>query len=432
MELRTEQMLRERKEKTETYFSTKTADSKSISTAKETQKPAKKQIKLPSSDLLYLNHEFDDLYDFHAAGAKTVDSVPPDVEHLNRTERRKPMTITANYDHVKSVVSSQKSASDLHSKKNRSQFSGDGGHDSSAINMESKTSLVSEDGLIRTSKIARRKVIETRFKNPLERELMEMMEEDIDRLSESTVFEQPPAATSVQPYTETNFNKSKTWLLDQQVRSLEDQFSRDQEVKYNSFLRSKIEDDLETASRADLMRRDHSPMRAYSRDHRSNSPGRRRSPVRTAVVQPSNRKAVEADVITKPRVENTVKNTRASSIPLQKDGPIKAKEIVRLPANAKPAPALDNQDFISVQDNRHQVTTPNSLPSQSRDLPSREGNQQRHGVSQKADASHNKTRGSHFLKSNKYTNQENYAIIEESSDNPFDKFDRNAQAHDVD
>jgi hypothetical protein len=431
LEVRTEQLLRERKEKTENFFSSKGADIKSISQCKDNNKPTKKQIKLPSSDLLYLNHEFDDRESFHAVGNRDIDGHQAPINSQKQTLKSKPTSFPASYDHVKSVVSSMKSTSDLQSKKNRSLISTEVAHDASLFHQESKTSLFSINGMVRTSKKDRRKEIEAKFKNPLEREIMELMEEDIERLSETCFSESLIIDESKEPFKDHKNIMSRTCLLDKQVKSIQEQFGREQEVRYNSFLMSKIEDDLDTIDQIKLNRRDTSPQRNQYETGRSNSPARNypinqnQMPTRTLGVPAAAQAQQSAGLVHNFRKMKDPPIQRS-----QKTNTGTKKTSVKTVDQNKLSQVLANE-FISVQENRdfesridpqtyHQIVKENQGATITR-IES----------SNRTDSMSNRTKGSHFLKLNKYTNQENYPIMEESSDNPFDKFDRNIHNREV-
>jgi hypothetical protein len=260
---------------------------------------------------------------------------------------------------------------------------------------------------------------------------MEMMEADIDRLSEFSVDDTFDITSPDPPIQTPNHNRSRTWLLDQQVRNIQDQFSRDQEVRYNSFLKERIEVDLDTMNRVDIAKKDDKDQRFYTRAERSYSPSRRGSPAR--LMQSSaeeTAKQVNSSKAKKP--VNTQKgHPKPNSKPASKEEiPPKRQAPTLRPAGTDGSYGSEN-NFISVQDHRGQGSAVESLPFKGIGSSVKEQKPEPFDKPQRADCNSNQSKRSNFLKSNKYSHQERNAIMEESSDNPFDKFEKNAQAREV-
>lgn len=431
LEQRTEQLLKERKERAKEYVKGRLSESTGPENTKKDPKRAKKQIKLPSTDLLYLNHEYEDREDFDRIEQNPM-SIRTESDY-NQTEsiRKRQISFPVSYEHVQSTLNSKHSASDLISRQNKSQTSSDMAHDTSSHNTASNMSILSKDDLVRTNKKHRRQEIESKFKNPLERDFMEMMETDIEKLSECFAIESGqdldiPPDRAFQSHT-----NSSTYLLDQQVKNMQHTFSKNYQNHYTSFLEERLNDDMDRLGNGLIERRDRSPRRRQMYGGMSKSPDREKSPKNDRFAKA---KAYGRDIDAghgkgmyagEPIVEdlnikgNTSKNQGSGPI-MSKNRGIQNSSHKQMPSKKPVNPQLGERHHSQIMTNNQPHQKENLYHAKATSIPVLE-----------SESIGNKTKNSGFLRNNKYTEGQNNAIYEESSDNPFDKFEKNVQANKV-
>lgn len=424
-------MLKDRKERTQDYVKSRLSESHGPDNSKKDLKQKKKQIKLPSTDLLYLNHEFEDREDFERIEQNPMAIIDQQDPVQKSTFKKRQISFPVSYDHVQSTLNSKHSASDLNSGHTKSQTSMELVHDTSALHGASSLSLLSKDDLVRTNKAQRRKEIEAKFKNPLERDFMEMMESDIERLSECFAIESgqdldiPPEGNS------STHNKSSTYLLDEQVRKMQTTFGKDYQNHINSFLEEKLQGDVDRLGEEIPFRRERSPAgRNYYRG-RTNSPDRNSSSQNQRVVKahaqrqssPSNPGKFSTQQPQPPEVNH--KNGFESG--RRKDGSLGVKhKVTKATSLQQPLSSEKRIDPLEAKNRTQKV--PATVLNQKENLYHA---QRQPTPLHESESLGNKTKNSGFLRNNKYTEGQNNAIYEESSDNPFDKFEKIARANQV-
>jgi hypothetical protein len=427
-------MLRERKEKTENYARSRMGESGGLEKNPEQTRECretKKQVKLPSADLLYLNHEFDDREDFDSLDQKVSSTKVGMKEKPKPNHPAKPLSFTANYDHIQSVVGSKHSQSDLHSRRDQSQLLAEQMPDQSTTHLASTTSVISKEGMFRTSKVERRKTIEARFKNPLERDFMEAMEQDIERLTELLAIETDSDAGTQQHTTQVSEYQSGKYLLARQVENMQHTFARDHEERLDTFINDKMMSDLDVFDKEISTVRERSPARVARYRNRSQSLGRSNSPAKHQKTNQRERCEQRMESYGKGSTENRgiVGATNPSGHKSQtKTGqPALASQDVKKPAQ---------QTLLTKANQPVSVKADPGAPKSQEIRGNYAGGSIVHhnmenGRSLGCESQGGKTKNSGFLRHNKYTDHPNNAIYEESSDNPFDKFEKNAQHNQV-
>ncbi len=398
VEQRAEQLLRERKEKNENYLVQKASESNN---QKLKEIATRKQMKLPLDDALYLNHDFDSREDFEQITSSSLQKVSVENHPNKQTRPRKAFHAKANYEHVQSVITSKKNESDLGSKKTQSNLNSESQAEMVKTHSESDVSV---GGFLRTRRLERRKSIEAKFKNPFERDLMEMIEEDIEMMTETLASDSLRNLDIPKPLEKIEYFKPiDPEILKMHSRSTHSNLYKDYDQHLDKEMNTRLKEEHDKLDEGDFIPRNQSPIRQQSRGRRpvnSYSPQKqlRASPeakigAPAHQAQPKKPNQIKQDL--KPQQSKLLTANRASDPRIAVEpaqlGPI---HIRTFPQQPGPVPLAANQP---------ETQPPRETKSQ------------------------NGMRKTNFMVENKYTKQNNRPINEESNDNPFDKFDNKTE-----
>ena len=397
IEQRAEQLLKERRDKNENYLVHKASENNN---QKLKEIAAKKQMKLPMDDALYLNHDFDSRDEFEKISTSSLQKVSPDNQN-KVTRSRKAFHATANYDHVQSVIASKKNESETGSKKTQSHLHSESQGEMVKTHSESDVSV---GGFLRTRRLERRKSIEAKFKNPFERDLMEMMEEDIEILTETLASDSLRNLDIPKPLEKVEYFKPiDPEMLKMHTRSTHSHLYKEYDQHLDTDLDNQLREEHNRLDEKDFIPRHGSPQRAHSRGRRPvNSYSPLKQPQRgqeakqgASIPQPQSKKANPMKQELKapqPKLQTAGRaSTQNIAIEPSQLGPIQIKTYLQQSGQASSGPKLEE-------------------PQRPRDSKSQNG-----------------MRRTNFMVENKYTKRDNRAINEESSDNPFDKFDNKTE-----
>ena len=254
IEQRTEQMMREKKEKTQYYMVQKVSEQRS-NHINETK--TKRQMKLPQDDMLYLNHDFDNREDFEAKAVSSL--LQSQISNQRHNKQNKVFHSSKNYNHVQSVVGSKKNESEINSKKSSTCNLSDTHHNTDISKTHSQSDL-KVGGMFRTRKLERRKSIEAKYTNPLERDLMESMEREIELLTETLAMDSIKNLDIPKPLEKVDWRpKHIPEIGEMYRRSLNNDLYKEHDDKMNNYLNNNLDIDRDELNNQTYIRREPSP-----------------------------------------------------------------------------------------------------------------------------------------------------------------------------
>jgi hypothetical protein len=401
----------------------------------------KAQLTIPCDDKLYLNHDFEEREDFEQYGAKNIALAILDPHYDSKPKTKKAFHHQPNYDHVQSVITSHKSKSDIGSNHGKSHAS-EMNHDGSSMpdpgqTTQSSTSLASTE---KSRKLDRRKSIEAKYMNPMEREFMEMMENDIDDLASIPLAETLSKKDIPESYGKIQWAPLPDQLIwKQQVNQIQQEFTREYENRLNDTFKEQYEADTEeleqnfirkgksrSPPRFRYTNRSPSPENKMYKEHQNSTQAKNPSSINQ-----NNKASQHQQVHSQPSIQPSSKayhepmvKSRAAAAHMKymnQDIVVQENRNPQSHNNSRPSNQLAKSSEIQIMNANvpmvaHQPSSDKSKPKQQELVSSHQANPHQNV--------HNQTRNTNFLKENKYTIRNNNAINEESSDNPFDKFDK--------
>lgn len=192
-------MLKERKEKSDNYVARNLALENTSHASHQQDDYYTKNSKLPLHDLQYLNHDFDDRDEFEQRSKHSISTLTSSLSKNKQSQKKlKAVHIPANYDHIQSIVAHKVQSLDQENRFDESQTAKE---DASSLTMDKTNGQsAAKSSIYSKNKMERRKKIESLYKDPLERDFMEMLEEDIDELTDIPATESMKNLDKPVPY----------------------------------------------------------------------------------------------------------------------------------------------------------------------------------------------------------------------------------------